>query len=619
MRPSRPLQAAVYAVTLSFMAAALWFGLTQGWATYIQFAGWLPKGTRIFAGYPYSILVFGAWALWAVRRYGWPGLFIVAFMNEVWELCYDLTPAVYNLQTCTYTINVPAQGLLNDCVQAASYYNPHYPLYLAQGTILALSSWLVFQRFVGNPFHPWGLAKTAAVFAFFCQVSSPWSYAWEFYGQVFLVFLFFVFRTPAPGDGSLWTRKEALGPKYYDREGPADQSGLAGRLVALASPRSALDVGCGRGHLVKALRSMGVEALGVDPNPYAVAHAVTPGVAVGDAVAGLRFPDGSFDMVVSVGVLQYVRPKERMLAEMRRVLRPGGWLFVCFEMKGAGQERMVRLLEETGFRLERAATTENEGFFVRQVLGRGSGPLSWRPLRRLVQEAFKGDYAFLLMRAIERVPLTVVIPAYNEGKTVGAVARACLPYGEVIVVDDGSADETYAEAVASGARVLRHPVNLGYSAAVKTGLREARGDAVALVDADGQMPAEELPSVADPILRGDADMVIGSKYTGRAEYRSRLKHAAANAVLTVYLNARFGVTLTHPFSGMRAMRRSCVDISELRGTHFESVMELDFTMLRRHYRVLEVPRLARARAFGSSHVSNLDGARIAWRFVQLAF
>ncbi len=129
------------------------------------------------------------------------------------------------------------------------------------------------------------------------------------------------------------------------------------------------------------------------------------------------------------------------------------------------------------------------------------------------------DTSTAATRALGRV--LVLIPAYNEAGRVGPVVRDvidALPGADVIVVDDGSADSTAAEARIAGAQVLRLPVNLGYGAALQTGYMHAvrRGyDAVAQLDADGQHAARHLSLLLDRFARGDVDVVIGSRFLDR--------------------------------------------------------------------------------------------------------
>ena len=123
--------------------------------------------------------------------------------------------------------------------------------------------------------------------------------------------------------------------------------------------------------------------------------------------------------------------------------------------------------------------------------------------------------------------VSVVIPAFNEEEGIAAVIegiRARSPWREVIVVDDGSTDGTAERASAAGARVVRHPYNKGNGASIKTGVRQAKGDVVLLMDADGQHDPDDAPSLIAPI--GIHDMVIGA----RAARDQAATRALGNAV-----------------------------------------------------------------------------------------
>ncbi len=108
--------------------------------------------------------------------------------------------------------------------------------------------------------------------------------------------------------------------------------------------------------------------------------------------------------------------------------------------------------------------------------------------------------------------LTIVIPAYNEAASIGRVVartRATKPHCDIVVVDDGSTDQTAIEAANAGARVVRHPYNKGNGAAVKSGIRAARGEVVLLLDADGQHSPEDIDRLLEHI--GDYDLVVGAR------------------------------------------------------------------------------------------------------------
>ncbi len=104
----------------------------------------------------------------------------------------------------------------------------------------------------------------------------------------------------------------------------------------------------------------------------------------------------------------------------------------------------------------------------------------------------------------------MIIPAYFEEKTIGSIVERCLPFSdEVLVVNDGSTDDTVKSALAAGARVVDLPENVGVLEATQVGLKEASGDIIVTLDADGQHDPADIPRVIKPILEGKADMVMG--------------------------------------------------------------------------------------------------------------
>ena len=146
----------------------------------------------------------------------------------------------------------------------------------------------------------------------------------------------------------------------------------------------------------------------------------------------------------------------------------------------------------------------------------------------------------------------MVIPAFEEEAAIGDLVRRVREAGawlEVLVVDDGSADATAERAEAAGARVVRHPYNKGNGAAVKTGLRSARGEVVLLMDADGQHDPGDMRRLVEPI--GIWDMVIGAR---RASDQSALR-AAGNAAFNGLASWLTGIRIPDLTSGFRAARR----------------------------------------------------------------
>lgn len=199
--------------------------------------------------------------------------------------------------------------------------------------------------------------------------------------------------------------------------------------------------------------------------------------------------------------------------------------------------------------------------------------------------------------------LTVVIPAFNEARAIGAVVegtrRALKDLGvdhEVIVVDDGSTDGTAAAAAAAGARVLRHPANAGYGAAILTGAAQARFDLIALLDGDGSYPPAELAKLL-PHAR-DFDMVIGQR-TGAAYRGGVFKRRGRWAFAAL---ARFvtGQPIPDVNSGMRLFRRRLLqDVGHIvcRGFSFSTTLTLSALTAGRfitHVPIAYLPRVGRS-------------------------
>jgi len=139
---------------------------------------------------------------------------------------------------------------------------------------------------------------------------------------------------------------------------------------------------------------------------------------------------------------------------------------------------------------------------------------------------------------------TVVIPAYNEAGRVGRVVEELIEEYDVLVVDDGSTDETATEAEDAGARVVEQPTNHGYIAALKRGFREADTEIVVTYDADGEHRPADVARVAEPIETHDLDLVLGA--------RSHVPRPSER-----FLNAltRRKVPVSDSGTGLRALRR----------------------------------------------------------------
>jgi glycosyltransferase involved in cell wall biosynthesis len=185
-----------------------------------------------------------------------------------------------------------------------------------------------------------------------------------------------------------------------------------------------------------------------------------------------------------------------------------------------------------------------------------------------------------------------IIPAYNEERYIGSIVLKSQEYADVvIVVDDGSADKTAFIANLGGAHVVRHRANRGKGRALNTGFCVARAlqpKAIVILDGDGQHLPEEVPGVLAPILAGEADIVVGSRYlSGRCGVpRHRAwGHRAVNLVTDLIS----GVSVTDSQSGFRAFSPRAVEAISFSSSGFSVESEMQFLARDHGLRVVEVP------------------------------
>lgn len=188
--------------------------------------------------------------------------------------------------------------------------------------------------------------------------------------------------------------------------------------------------------------------------------------------------------------------------------------------------------------------------------------------------------------------IAALIAAYNEDRFIGSVVLKARQYVDtVIVVDDGSTDRTAHVAETAGAVVLRHIRNMGKAAALNTALREARElstEAVVLIDGDGQHDPADIPMLLRPILEGQADIVVGSRFLGRKSDIPGWR-VAGQHTLTAVTNTLSGQSLTDSQSGFRAISRQALIDMHFSQTGFTVESEMQFLAKERNLRLTEVP------------------------------
>ena len=202
-----------------------------------------------------------------------------------------------------------------------------------------------------------------------------------------------------------------------------------------------------------------------------------------------------------------------------------------------------------------------------------------------------------------------IVPALNEEQTVGRVIdeiRAFDPGFDIVVVDDGSTDRTAGVAADRGAHVLRLPFNLGIGGAMQTGFRFAfeQGFEIAVqIDGDGQHDPSQLPKILGPVLAGEADLCVGSRFTGEGAYRSSFARRVGIKIFAGVVSAVVRQKVTDTTSGFRAVNRKGIALFAADYPHDYPEVEATVMCVKHKLRLTEVPVTMRERGGGASSIT----------------
>src|SRR5262245_6224642 len=205
--------------------------------------------------------------------------------------------------------------------------------------------------------------------------------------------------------------------------------------------------------------------------------------------------------------------------------------------------------------------------------------------------------------------VSFLIPAYNEANTIGEVldriARLDLD-AQAVVVDDGSIDATAEIAEEKGALVIRQP-NRGKGAAIRAAIPHADADVAVIQDADMEYDPADVPELIEPIVRGLADVVFGSRLSGGRPQRAYLFwHLAGNRFLSLLTNVMFNTTLSDMETGYKAFRIDVLRSLDLREDSFGIEPEITGQVCKRRLRIYELPIAYYGRSYD-------EGKKITWR------
>jgi glycosyltransferase involved in cell wall biosynthesis len=223
--------------------------------------------------------------------------------------------------------------------------------------------------------------------------------------------------------------------------------------------------------------------------------------------------------------------------------------------------------------------------------------------------------------------LSVIMPVYNEVHSLREIVSRVQTVGlawEIVLVDDGSQDGTRDILKEldgkKGVRVILHEKNQGKGAAVRTGLAAAQGDVLLIQDADLEYDPRDYPALLKPLEEGIADVVYGSRFLGGARRVTMFWHMVANKLLTFMTNILYDTILSDMETGYKVFRRDVIEGMPLRAKRFDFEPEFTAKVLKRKYRIYEVPITFNPRDYSQGKKIKLkDAFEAVWTLLKYRF
>ncbi|HEY6029690.1 MAG TPA: glycosyltransferase family 2 protein [Gaiellaceae bacterium] len=219
--------------------------------------------------------------------------------------------------------------------------------------------------------------------------------------------------------------------------------------------------------------------------------------------------------------------------------------------------------------------------------------------------------------------ISFIVPAYNEAASIGEVLERVAALdrdSQVIVVDDGSTDGTAEIAERHGAQVIRQP-NRGKGAAIRAAIPHVDGEIVVIQDADMEYDPAEVPTLIEPIERGAADVVYGSRLSGGRPQRAYFFwHMVGNRFLSLLTGVLYNTTLSDMETGYKAFRVEVLRSLDLRQDDFAIEPEITAKVCKRKLRVYELPISYYGRTYAEGKkITWRDGFKAVWVLLSIRF
>lgn len=200
----------------------------------------------------------------------------------------------------------------------------------------------------------------------------------------------------------------------------------------------------------------------------------------------------------------------------------------------------------------------------------------------------------------------VVIAAKNEERTITECVSGAIPFAHTVVVLDGrSTDSTVEKAESAGAKVMTDP-GKGKGSALRMAINDLSDDILVFMDADGSHDPRDIPALAIPIIKGEVELCIGSRFSGGSDELSvtfpQLIRTIGNISMNIAINLRWDVALTDTLNGFRAVHRKALHSVSLDENRHTIEQEMVMKTLRHGYRAKNVPSHEYQREYGTSHI-----------------
>ncbi|MFH0870084.1 MAG: glycosyltransferase family 2 protein [archaeon] len=213
-----------------------------------------------------------------------------------------------------------------------------------------------------------------------------------------------------------------------------------------------------------------------------------------------------------------------------------------------------------------------------------------------------------------------IIPAYNEGKSIGRVVRELKKagYSNIVVIDDGSTDNTFSEAKKQNIFALQHIINRGQGASLKTGIDFALrqgADILVTFDSDGQHRVEDLPAMLKPVMDGEVDVTLGSRFLKKTDMPFGRRILLKGSVVVQWIF--YGVKLSDAHNGFRVLSRKAAQRIEIDADRMEHASEILEEIVRKKIEFREVPVIIRYTGYSmqKGHGSFLGAVKILAKMI----